>query len=128
VLNPGDVVQVNYNPSHVNPSTFNVSTDVVPTPNITSVQRSGASVHVHYDVSPFRSIGTVYVLERSTSALPACLGPFGPFTVVASDDNYDGIVSDAAPPAGCHVYRVTAFVPVPGSVSASSAPTGNIQV
>ncbi|HJR38671.1 MAG TPA: cell wall-binding repeat-containing protein [Nocardioidaceae bacterium] len=128
VLSPGDVIDTNYNPSHANPSTFHVTQDTVPTPVITSVTRSGPAVEVHYQVSPLRSIGTVYQLQRSSSALPACLGPFGPFSSVAQDDNYDGIVVDPAPPSGCHQYRIIAFTPVPGAGSAASAPTANVQV
>jgi putative cell wall-binding protein len=127
IISPGDVIAVNYNPSHVNPSVFNVTTEVVPTPTIKEVKRSGNTITISYDVSPLRSVGTVYQLQRSSSALPACLGPFGAFTSVATDDNYDGLVSDT-PPNGCHQYRIIAFVPVPGGGSATSAPTANITV
>ena len=127
VLSPGDVINVNYNPSHVNPSTFQVTQDTVPKPVIKEVKRSGNQVIVSYEVSPLRSVGTVYVLERSTSALPACLGPFGGFQVVGSDAEYDGLIADT-PPAGCHQYRITGFTPVSGAGSASSDPTANVQV
>lgn len=126
VLSPGDVLSVNYNPSHVNPSSFHVTTDVIPEPAITSVTRSGATVNVHFTISPIRSAGTVYVLQRSSSALPGCLGPFGGFQTLTHDAEYDGHIADT-PPSGCYQYRILAFVPVAGASSVASAPTGNIQ-
>jgi putative cell wall-binding protein len=127
ILNQGDVVAVDYNPVGFNRSTFDVTTDTIETPVITSVAVAGNQVTVKYSISPLRSIGTIYVLQRSTSALPACLGPFGAFASVGNDANYDGTIVDAAP-AGCHRYQVLAFVPVASSALAVSGPSGNITV
>jgi putative cell wall-binding protein len=127
VINPGDTVTVNYNPSHVNPSAFNVSTDTVPTPTITEIKRAGNTITIVYSLSKTPSVGTQYHLQRQSSVLPGCLGGFGNWSSVANDVEYDGIVSDT-PPNGCYQYRVIGFVPVAGAASAASAPTSPISV
>lgn len=125
IINPGDTVAVSYNPSHVNPSTFNVTSDTVPQPVIKEIKRAGGTVTFVYEISKTPSVGTRYHLQRQASTLPACLGPFGNWTSVQEDSEFDGIVSDT-PAAGCYQYRIIGFVNVPGAGNTSSAVTAPI--
>jgi putative cell wall-binding protein len=127
-LNPGDTVTVDYNAVPGKSSTFNLTNDTIETPATPSVFVSGNHVGVLSSVSPLRSLGTQYTLQRAAYSSGVCgQGAIGAFTDVAMDIDDDGVYQDT-PPNGCYQYRVVASVPVANASYAISGPSGDILI
>lgn len=129
VLNPGDIVTVQYDPIHTTASSFNVTSDTIAATSTPTVQIAGSKVTLTVTESSSRSAGTIYVLERAKYNLPGCQGPLSAFTSdVQTDTQYDGIFDDT-PADGCYVYRVkSAVTSSPNASVAFSANSANAVV
>lgn len=129
VLNPGDIVTVNYSTTHTTASSFNVTSDSIAPTSTPTVRVAGSAVTVSVTLPSGRSAGTIYTLQRATYPLPECSGPLGAFsTDVEVDTEYDGFFDDN-PANGCYVYRVKSSVTSsPNASVAFSANSANADV
>lgn len=137
VLNPDDVLSVNYNQTPSGPSTFTFTSNVTHAP--TSVAAVGGDfdndgtrddVRITFQIPTNNSSGTTYSVQRYEYQLPQC-GAGTPTADGPPIAATTGTVIDTNLANGCYQYEVIATEPTvngaPGA-TAKSARTGDVAI